>query len=81
MDKHTNALYCLVLMLTIWCTWNSAKSGNLVKGLSNLTTDVQLFEREVASLLDKAAEVEQIEVIEEAIKEEIELPDVPDVNE
>ena len=75
MNKNTNTLYCLVVMLTIWCTWNSVKSGNLIKEVSDLTVNVHLFEREVASLLDKATEIE----VEEAIKEE--LPEIPEVNE
>ena len=68
MNKNTNTLYCLVVMLTIWCTWNSVKSGNLIKEVSDLTVNVHLFEREVASLIDRLDAFEQREMLKE-IKE------------
>ena len=81
-NKNIKTLYCLAIMLTIWCTWNSVKSGNLVTELSNLNTNVQLFAREVSNLIDRTDALEKIEpevITKEVIKEievikEVEVP-------
>ena len=58
----------LLVMLTIWCTWNSANNGSLVKKVFQYRTDVHHFEREVASLIDRLDAFEQQEMLKE-IKE------------
>ena len=73
---NITTLYCLILMLTIWCTWNSVKSGNLLISLSNLETNYSLLAREVSHSIDRLksleiAEPKAVEVIKEveAVKE------------
>ena len=69
-------------MLTIWCTWNSVKGGNLFSELYNLNDNVQLFEREVSNLIDRTNVLENTEpeiLIKEIVKEvevikEVEVP-------
>ena len=67
-SKNITILYCLAVMFTIWCTWNSANNGNLVKKVFQYRTDVHHFEREVASLIDRLDAFEQREMLKE-IKE------------
>ena len=66
--KNMAVLYCLAVMFTIWCTWNSANNGSLVKKVFQYRTDVHHFEREVASLIDRLDAFEQREMLKE-IKE------------
>tara|TARA_R100001463_G_scaffold38798_5_gene83274 strand:- start:26 stop:313 length:288 start_codon:yes stop_codon:yes gene_type:complete len=81
-NKNTTTLYCLCVMLTIWCTWNSVNNGNIVTELSNLNTNLQLFGREVSNLIDRTNVLENYEpevIIKEVVKEvevikEIEVP-------
>ena len=73
MNKQTNTIYCLLLMLTVWCTWNSVKSSNLISVLTTLDTEVSIMTREVGFLMDRLDVLETIEP-EEVIREEIELP-------
>ena len=67
-SKNITALYCLAVMFTIWCTWNSANNGDLVKKVFQYKADVHHFEREVASLIDRLDAFEQREMLKE-IKE------------
>ena len=67
-SKNITILYCLAVMFTIWCTWNSANNGSLVKKVFEYKTDVHYFEREVASLIDRLDAFEQQEMLKE-IKE------------
>ena len=73
MNKQTNAIYCVLLMLTIWCTWNSVKSSNLISVLTTLDTEVSIMTREVGFLMDRLDVLETIEP-KEVIREEVELP-------
>ena len=61
-NKNISALYCLVVMLTIWCTWNTARSGNIFEVVRKTTTDLNLFERQVSSLIDRADALEQKDI-------------------
>ena len=70
--KNMTALYCLAIMLTIWCTWNSANNGSLVKKVFDYRADVHRFERQVASLIDRIDGIEQREMLKEI--KEIKLP-------
>lgn len=76
---NTTTLYCLVMMLTIWCTWNSVKSGNLLTSLSNMETNYNLLVREVSHSMDRLnsleiAEPKVVEVIKEVeIIKEVEV--------
>ena len=65
MNKHTNTLYCLIIMLTIWCTWNSANSGKFLSKLNEYRVEMQLFQREVASLIDSVDALQQEDIIRE----------------
>tara|TARA_R100000808_G_C2023083_1_gene70366 strand:- start:49 stop:306 length:258 start_codon:yes stop_codon:yes gene_type:complete len=67
-NKNVTALYCLAVMLTIWCTWNSAKNGSLVKDVFNYRVEVYQFERQVASLIDRVEGLEKQEILND-IKE------------
>ena len=89
-NKNTTALYCIAIMLTIWCTWNSVKGGNLLTELNDLKSNVQLFAREVSHLADRTNVLENVEpevIVKEVIKEievikEVEVPVVlPEDNE
>ena len=76
MDRHTNVLYCLAVMFTIWCTWNSVNNGGLVGKVNSYKQEVHLFERQVASLIDRLNMLEQREpsvIVKEVIKE-VETP-------
>ena len=76
MDRHTNVLYCLAVMFTIWCTWNSVNNGGLVEKVNSYKQEVHLFERQVASLIDRLNVLEQREpnvIVREVIKE-VETP-------
>ena len=78
-NKNTTVLYCLAVMFTAWCTWNSVNNGGNVAKLNEYRTEVHLFQRQVASLIDKVDVLMQRdtnvilrevkEPIEEAIKE------------
>ena len=71
--KNIAVLYCLAVMFTIWCTWNSAGSGKLLNKLNDYRVEVYQFERQVASLIDKVNAFEQREMLKEI--KELELPE------
>ena len=68
--SNTTTLYCLAIMLTAWCTWNSVKSGNLLSSVLDIKSNTALLSREVGSALDRITglELEAKEVIEKEIK-------------
>ena len=71
-NKHITALYTLVVMLTIWCTWNTANVGSFFKDLTSYRTEVHTFQRQVASLIDIANSQEQRDtnvIVNEAVEE------------
>ena len=72
-NKNITTLYCLAVMFTAWCTWNSVNNGNLVTKLFEYRVDVHQFERQVASLIDKVDAIEQREILDDI--KELELPD------
>ena len=67
------AMWSVMAMLTIWCTWNSVKSSNLISVLTTLDTEVSIMTREVGFLMDRLDVLETIEP-KEVIKEEVEIP-------
>ncbi len=71
--KKANPVWYVVIALTIWCTWNSVKSSNLISVLTTLDTEVSIMTREVGFLMDRLDVLETIEP-EEVIREEVELP-------
>ena len=71
--KNIAVLYCLAVMFTVWCTWNSAGSGKLLNKLNDYRVEVYQFERQVASLIDKVNAFEQREMLKEI--KELELPE------
>ena len=71
-NKNITALYCLAVMFTAWCTWNSANGGKLLNKLNDYRVEVYQFERQVASLIDRVNAFEQRDLLEEV--NEIELP-------
>ena len=90
MDRHTNVLYCLAVMFTIWCTWNSVTSNKVSQFAKDVYSEYQLAVREFSHLTDRVTSLEsakpkiitqEVEVIKEieVIKEvevikEIEVP-------
>ena len=80
-NKNTTVLYCLAVMFTVWCTWNSVNNGGYTIKLNEYRTEVHLFQRQVASLIDKVDVlmqrdtdiiIEDVEPsVEEIIKEEV----------
>tara|TARA_R110000824_G_scaffold256095_2_gene445025 strand:+ start:268 stop:525 length:258 start_codon:yes stop_codon:yes gene_type:complete len=68
-NKNITALYCLAIMFTVWCTWNSVNSGSIVAKVAEYKTDVQLFQRQVANLIDIANSQEKQEEELKAIEE------------
>ena len=81
-NKNTAVLYCLAVMFTAWCTWNSVNNGGNIAKLNEYRNEVHLFQRQVASLIDKVDVLmqrdtnvivkEMKEPVEEAIKEIVE---------
>ena len=72
MDKTNNnikVLYTLVIMLTVWCTYNTANTGGFITKLTEYRTEVHSFQRQVASLIDMANTQEQQDEVIKAVKE------------
>ena len=80
-NKNTTVLYCLAVMFTVWCTWNSVNNGGYLVKLNEYRTEVHSFQRQVASLIDKVDVLMQRDIsvivkdakqsVEETIKEEV----------
>ena len=80
-NKNITVLYCLAVMFTVWCTWNSVNNGGYIIKLKEYGTEVHLFQRQVASLIDKVDVLMQRDIrvivkdakqsVEETIKEEV----------
>ena len=51
--KHLTGIYSVLAMLTVWCIWNTANSGNLLNSMKSLNTAQQLVAREVANCIDR----------------------------
>jgi hypothetical protein len=73
-NKNTTVLYCLAVMFTAWCTWNSVNNGGNIAKLNEYRNEVHLFQRQVASLIDKVDVLMQrdISVIVKEVKEPVE---------
>ena len=73
---NTTVLYTLVIMLTIWCTYNTANTGGFLSKVNEYRTEVHSFQRQVASLIDIANSQEQrdTDVIVKEVMEEGEIP-------
>ena len=72
MSKQNNSikvLYTLVIMLTVWCTYNTANTGGFITKLTEYRTEVHSFQRQVASLIDMANTQEQQDEVIKAVKE------------
>ena len=72
MDKTNNnikVLYTLVIMLTVWCTYNTANTGGFITKLTEYRTEVHSFQRQVASLIDMANTQEQQDEVIKAVEE------------
>ena len=72
MDKTNNnikVLYTLVIMLTVWCTYNTANTGGFITKLTEYRTEVHTFQRQVASLIDMANAQEQQDEVMKAVEE------------
>ena len=60
----------VLVMLTIWCTWNSANSGKLLNTINEHRVEVYQFQRQIAGLIDRLDALEQ-----QDFKNEIEVPE------
>ena len=72
MSKQNNSikgLYTLVIMLTVWCTYNTANTGGFITKLTEYRTEVHSFQRQVASLIDMANTQEQQDEVIKAVEE------------
>ena len=72
MDKTNNnikVLYTLVIMLTVWCTYNTANTGGFITKLTEYRTEVHTFQRQVARLIDMANAQEQQDEVMKAVEE------------
>ena len=69
-NKNIVTLYCLAIMFTAWCTWNSVNNGSLLAKVADYRVEIHQFQRQVASLTDRLDSFEQRD-----IKDEVELPD------
>ena len=74
--KKTNAVWYVVIALTIWCTWNSVGKNNLVTALSYVEAQQEIMVRETAYMTDRlyALENAEPEVIVKEIIKEVEVP-------
>jgi len=73
-NKNITVLYCLAVMFTIWCTWNSVNTGGFTSQVMQYRTEVHLFQRQVASLIDIANEQEQRDntvIVKDVLEKEI----------
>tara|TARA_R110000824_G_scaffold41988_3_gene124293 strand:- start:416 stop:685 length:270 start_codon:yes stop_codon:yes gene_type:complete len=71
-NKHITVLYTLAVMLTAWCTWNTANTGGVLSSVNEYRTEVHSFQRQVASLIDIANSQEQRDtdvMVKEVIEE------------
>ena len=61
-------------MFTVWCTWNSVNNGGYASKLIKHKTELHLFQREVASLIDRVDGLmrRDIDVIVKDVKEPVE---------
>ena len=60
----------VLVMLTIWCTWNSANSCKLLNTNNEYRVEVYQFQRQIAGLIDRLDALEQ-----QDFKNEIEVPE------
>ena len=70
--KKINAIWYVVIALTVWCVWSSISKSSLVSTLSNVETQQELVLREFAYLTDRIQTLEDIEpevIVKEVIKE------------
>lgn len=76
MKKQVNAIYCIMLMLTVWCMCNSAKNNKVLSFANEVYSETQLAIRETSYLIDRVNSLELAEpqiIIKEVIKE-VEIP-------
>ena len=69
-SNHVKAIYSILAFLTIWCTWNTVKSGNLLSSVLDIKSNSALLSREVGNTIDRLQNLEQKAT--ETIKEEVE---------
>ena len=74
--KKTNAVWYVVIALTIWCTWNSVGKNNLVTALSYVEAQQEIMVRETAYMTDRLYALENAEP-EVFVKEVIKVVEVP----
>ena len=60
--KHLTGIYSVLAMLTVWCIWNTANSGNLLNSIKSLNTAQQLVAREVAFTVNRCSPVTTVPV-------------------
>lgn len=58
MKKQISAIYCVLVMLTTWCVWNSVNNGNVVTLLTGVNNQQRILTRQVADLIDRATSLE-----------------------
>ena len=73
---NTTVLYTLAVMLTIWCTCNTANTGGFLTKVNEYRVEVHSFQRQVANLIDITNSQEQRD-IDVIVKEEVEEVETP----
>ena len=72
MNKQVATIYCILAMLTIWCTWNSVGTGKLNEWLSKVNTEQKLISRHIGDLIDRVDSIQLKEPDVKSIIKEIE---------
>jgi len=74
--KNTNAVWYVVIALTVWCTWNSVGKNNLASEVLDIDAKTSIILRETAYMTDRLHALENAEpevIVKEVIKE-VEVP-------
>ena len=74
MNKQTNTMYCLLIMLTIWCTCNSVKNNKISKFAKDVYSECRLAIREISFLTDRLTSLELAEPYILKVIKEVEIP-------
>ena len=79
--KKTNPVWYIMIVITIWCTWNTAGRYGLISTLSDIEAQQQLVLREFSYLADKIQALEEIEpeVIVKEVKVEVPVEVIKEV--
>ena len=78
--KKVNSVWYIVFALTVWCLWNSIGCRLFVSTMNDVKTQQQALSVNVAYLIDRVQQLEEIEpqvIVKEVIKEVEIIKEVP----